>query len=287
MTSKILKISYYTLGIGYNMVYRKRAPKRKMMKKRVPKSTKALVKAVAKKVVSDALEDKYCTSTTGNIGGVPTYFNASIGTNAEVYRCLPEIFEGVASNQRVGDKIKPKRLRVDFVITANGSYNSSQLNQVRLFVLQDKSIRNVLALKDVALTQIGTPIGSQLLDLGGTLTGFLGQPYQIMSRVNRERYTVFKDQVFELCSGTGQTPQAGNTYNGTQTFVSGQQCWRASVNIPCPAVLKYSNSVDTFPTNFAPFFCLGYTQPDGNATPDNILTRVAVNWVIHLDYEDA
>jgi len=245
------------------------------------------VTAVAKKVIADALEDKYATSIIGSIGGVPLYFNASIGSNQEVYSLLPAISQGTNSNQRVGDKVRPKSLRVDFVITANGSYNSSQLNQVRLFVLEDKAIRNPSALRDIPALQTGTPISTELLDLGGTTGGFFGQPNQIMYRINRQRYTVHKDKVLELCAGNGQTPQAGNGYNGTQIFVSNEQCWKVSVKIPTPAVLKYSGALDTFPTNFAPFFCLGYVQPDGNASPDQILTRVAVNWVSHLDYEDA
>ena len=168
-------------------------------------STVALVKAVAKKVVDDALEDKYATSYLGLANGGPSYFNAGIGGNYECYPLLPLMYQGTNSNQRVGDKIRPKSLRVDFIITANGSYNSSQLNQIRMFVLQDKSIRNSNALKDIPLTQTGTPIASELLDLGGSLSGFSGRPDQIMFRVNRQRYTVFKDKVIELCAGNGQT----------------------------------------------------------------------------------
>lgn len=243
------------------------------------------MKAVAKQVVEDALEDKYVSKAIGT-SGTPVYFNAAISSNSEVYPLLPEIAQGVNSNERVGDKIRPKRLRVDFVITANGSYNSSQLNQVRLFILQDKSIRNTNALKDIPLTQTGTPIGN-LIDYGGTVGAFTGVPDVIMRRVNRQRYHVFKDKTMELCAGIGQTPQAANTYLGTQVFVSGQQCYKLSFVIPTPALLTYSSAGDVWPSNFAPFMCLGYVQPDGNATPDNILTRVAVNWISHLDYEDA
>lgn len=256
-------------------------------KPRAKTTTTALVKAVAKKVVADALEDKYVTATYLP-SGFPGYFNASISGNNEIYFCLPNVSQGTGSNQRIGDTIRPKRLRVDFVLTANGSYNSSQLNQVRLFVLQDKAIRDIQKLRDTIVPpNIGTPISKELLDVGGSVSGWSGVPNDIMKRVNRQRYTVYKDKAFELIAGTGQTPQPGNGYNGTQTFVSPQQCWRCSVVIPTPAVLKYSNALDDFPTNFAPFFCVGYTQPDGNASPDNILTRLAVNWVVHMDFEDA
>ena len=248
-------------------------------------SAVSLVKAVAKKVVSDALEDKYVT--TSIVGtGLPLYFNAAISSTSEIYPLLPAIVQGTNANNRVGDKIRPKRLRVDFVITANGSYTSSQLNQVRVFILEDKSIRFTPALRDIALTQIGTPIATQLLDFGSNPGGFLGLPSHVMARANRQRYTVFADKVKEICSGSGITPQPP-AYTGTQVFVSGQQCVKFSVRIPTPKVLKYSQALDTWPSNFAPFMCLGYVQPDGNISPDNLLTRVACNWVAHLDYEDA
>jgi len=244
-----------------------------------------LVSAVAKKVVADALEDKYAAIQIGG-GGMPIYFNAAITSNQEVYPLLPQIIQGTNSNNRVGDKIRPKKLRVDFVITANGQIPSSQLNQVRLFVLQDKSIRNSNALRDVVGAQIGTPIATALIDKAGVTTGFDGTPSSVMFRVNKERYMVYKDKVYEVLSGLGLTPQPPTNY-GTQTFVSGQQCYKFSVVIPTPATLNYSGSLDFWPTNFAPFMCLGYCQPDGNAAPDTLTLRVACNWVSHLDFEDA
>lgn len=252
------------------------------MKKKptAPVKTTALVRAVAKKVVADALEDKYSSFLINPLTSLPTYFNAGIASTAEVFPVLPPVAQGTNSNQRIGDKIRPKKLRVDCVITANGSFSSSQMNQVRLFILQDKSIKNLNAL-------FSTPISTQLLDLGGTTDGFKGLPADIMRRVNKQRYNVYADKVFEILSGQGQTPQPVNTYVGNQVFVSGEQCYKVSFVVPTPAVLSYSNSADVWPVNYAPFMCLGYVQPDGNAFPDFLLTRVACNWVSHLDYEDA
>lgn len=240
----------------------------------------ALVRAVAKKVVADALEDKYAIRGAGGIGGIPIYFNAAVSTSGECYPLLPPIVQGTNSNDRIGDKVRPKRLRIDFVVTANGSFDSSQINQVRVFVLQDKAIKNLDLLNQ-------TPISTQLIENGGSTSGFSGAPEQIMRRINLQRYQVFRDKHLEILSGRGTTPQPLNAYNGTQLFVSGQQCSRFSVVIPTPATLHYSGPLSTVPNNFAPFFCLGYVQPDGNALPDAFLQRVACNWTVHMDYEDA
>lgn len=255
---------------------------RQMKAKSGAKTSTALVKAVAKKVVSDQLEDKYATSGAAPIvgAGYPVYFNAAIASSAECYALLPTIVQGTGSAQRIGDKITPKRLRVMFTVTANGSYQSSQINLIRLMVLEDKSIRNLQQLT-------GTPIDTQLIDYGGTVGGYTGIPNNNGHRINRQRYKVIKDVKKEVLSGFGTTPQLANAYVGTQVFVSGQQCHTFTVDIPTPAKLVYSRGTDGFPNNFAPFFCLGYVQPDGNAAPDNLLTRVACNWVVQFDYEDA
>ena len=264
-----------------------RTKKRKTKKTKAPASTKKLVTAVAKKVIADALEDKYAILSPGNTGGVPSYFNALIANNLDCYPLMPMIKQGTNSNERVGDKIRPKHMRVSFVITANGSYVSSQLNQIRLFILQDKGIHYTPNIRYIPTVSAGTPIATELMDLAGTVGGFLGEPVDIMRRVNRQRYHVFHDRVFEVCAGKGQTPQPSNSFTGDQIFVSNQQCFKVTFRIATPAVFKYSNPSDVYPTNFAPFFCLGYVQPDGNATPDNLLTRIACNWYTQLDYEDA
>lgn len=238
----------------------------------------SLVRAVAKKVLSDALEDKYNRAEI-QAGGQPLLFNASITTYTECYNLLPSVVQGVDSFNRIGDKIRPKSLRVDMYIVANGTLTTSMLQRVRLFVLQDKSISNWTAIS-------GTPIGTQLLDFGSFLGGYSGLPNCELIRVNKRRYKVIKDKNMTLLKGTGLTPNVGGL-NGTQTFMATNQYHRFSFKIPTPAVLNYSNPGDSYPTNFAPFMCLGYTQPDGDAAPDSGVFKVACQFSSHLDYEDA
>jgi len=255
--------------------------------KQAPKPTVALVKAVAKKVVDAALEDKYVTQFI-QTSGYPRYLNGEIlGTSADLFPLMPAISQGTDSNNRVGDRIRPKKMRVDFTMTCNGEVNSSWLLQTRLMVLQDKSIKDTLALLPSAGVQPGTPIGTELLNTGGGVVGFTGAPAGIMTRINRERYIVIKDVQKELINGSGLGPVLTNSWGGGQAYVSGAQCHKFSVVIPTPAVLKYSKALDIYPSNFAPFFVLGYVQPDGNAASASIPLRVAINYVVHLDYEDA
>lgn len=246
---------------------------------------KALVRTVAKKVVAQSLEDKYETRLSQSTG-YPRLYDSVITSN-DIYALMPAISQGTASNERVGDRIRPKRMRVDFTLATNNAENSSLLVNARLFVLEDKSIKATLDLAPIAGTQPGSPIGTELLSYGGINQGYTGLPSDDMARVNRERYTVIKDVKRELIKAVGQGPIVSNSYIGGQTFVTGQSCYKFSVVIPTPAVLKYSNALDTFPSNFAPFFVLGYSQPDGNAAGSSLLQRVVLGYVCHLDFEDA
>jgi len=243
------------------------------------------MKAVAKKVIRDQAEDKYITRFA-QTSGLPRYFNGMI-TASDIYYLLPPIIQGTASNQRIGNKIRPTRLRVDFVLTVNGAFDANLLLHTRLMVLRDKTINSTLELIPLPGTQPGTPVATELLDIGGGTSGFNGEPGLIMARINKERYTVIRDVQKEVCSGSGLTPQASNSFAGTQTFVSGAQAHRFSVVIPTPKTFNYSLETDQYPTNFAPFFVLGYAQPDGNALNTNLLSRIALNYLVHLDYEDA
>jgi len=262
-------------------------PPKTKKSKQLTKPTVALVKAVVKKVNDAALEDKYVTQFI-QTSGYPRYLNAEIlGTSADLFPLMPQILQGVDSNNRVGDRIRPKKMRVDFTMSCNGEINSSWLLQTRLMVLQDKSIKDTNALLPNPGVQPGTPVGTDLLNVGGGLSGFTGAPGGIMTRINRERYTVIKDIHKELINGAGLGPILPNSWGGVQSFVSGAQCHKFSVVIPTPAVLKYAKATDSFPTNFAPFFVLGYAQPDGNAASSSIQSRVAINYVVHFDYEDA
>lgn len=250
--------------------------RKRAAKKSLPNAK--LVRAVAKKVVHDNIEDKYVRGEIA-AGGQPVLFNAAITSPSEQYSLLPTLVQGVDSNQRIGDKIRPVSLRIDMYVTANGTLTTSMLQRVRIFMLEDRTLRNFVSLT-------ASPVGTQLLDFGGFLGGFSGLPNTDLVRVNKRRYKVIRDMSVTLCKGTGLTPNTGGI-NGTQTFVSPQQYHRFSIKIPTPAVLHYANPSDPYPTNFAPFLLAGYTQPDGDLAPDASVQKVAIQFSSHLDYEDA
>lgn len=250
------------------------------------KPTIALVKAVAKKVVRDNLEDKYQTRLNQSTG-YPRLYDAGI---TAVYPLMPVINQGTASNERVGDRIRPTRMRVDFTFTANWSIPSSLIANVRILVLNDKAIKSTPDLAQIPGTQPGTPITTELLQYASSLAGYTSTPTDDTARVNYERYSVIKDIHKEVIKGAGLGPVATNSFVGDQVFVSPNTTHKFSVVVPTPKILKYSNATDLYPSNFAPFFVLGYCDPNGNTgnVAENWLTqRIALNFITHFDYEDA
>lgn len=228
--------------------------------------------------MSDKLEDKYARAEI-QPGGQPVLFNASITAPSEQYNLLPSVVQGTDSFNRIGDKIRPKSLRVDIYVTANGTLTTSMLQRVRIFMLEDRTLKSWVNLTS-------SPVATQLLDFGSFLGGFSGLPNCELIRVNKRRYKVIKDKTLTLAKGTGLTPNTGGI-NGTQTFISGNQYHKFSVKIPTPAVLHYASAGDSYPSNFAPFLVAGYTQPDGDVAPDSAVFKVAIQYSSHLDYEDA
>lgn len=256
--------------------------KNPMVRKRLSKPTVSLVRAVAKRVVSDALEDKYAR-TDINPGGQPLLINSTISSLVtDVFPILPFVVQGTDSFQRIGDKITPKSLVLKLYVVANGAVTSSFLNRVRVFILEDRTLKNY---NDLLAVGTGSPIGSQLLDAGNALQGYGGIPHDNYIRVNRRRYKTIKDVGFTLMKGAGTTAQSA--VPGTQTSMIGSQYHQMTFRIPTPKRLLYVNPSDTYPSNFAPFFCMGWTHPDNGATASDTPLKVLAYYNVEMDYEDA
>lgn len=284
--------------------------KRKMRAAKSSKTKKTAklskpVKNAVKKIIRGDIENKYlalypnlpsatspgaCWAGAGTaILQLPAVRNSALGVN--IVPLLPPCAQGVAQHQRIGDKIRPISLKVDFTVSYDGRNVNANLLHCRLMCLRDKSIKRIPDLVyNAAIPQLGTPVDLQLMDFGnGTNGGYNGSPYDQHWRINTERYSVISDLKFELRKGFGQTPQATNSvpYAGSITSMDSTMTRNFSVSVPTPQTLMYSNDTDLYPTNFAPFWCFGFTQPDGDGTVDYLANLVMVNYTSHFVYEDA
>lgn len=241
---------------------------------------------MVKKIVTGMNEKKFVAiAPTVSNPGTAVPFTQAI-TLGQCYPLLPVTAQGTAAENRIGDRLRPKSLVVHFTVSVNpaGSTLASSNDMLaRLLILEDRSLKGLIYLGN-------TPITTELLDPGnGTFTGFTGLPNDVNQRINNNRYKVIRDKSIRVSNGNGQLPGAYNVtpYVGTQTFIAPGQIHQFSIRIKCPKVLKYETEAATWPSNFAPFFCMGYVTPQHDGVETVLDNRVLCNWVSQFDFTDS
>lgn len=221
----------------------------------------------------------FYNSPYGNSSSTGIPFNAGITTTSEFYPLIPNCPQGVGEGERVGDSIMPTGLIVKVMVAANGAYTSSQLTRCRLFIVSSRNIKD-------QQSQINLDPAS-LLDYGGFVAAFDGNPSPYQVPVNKEGWVVHADKKFTITKGTGTTPSLSNGYTGDQVCVPSNQVLEFTFRVKLPKKLHYlADNLDS-PSNAAIWFALGYTQPDGNSTADVTNTRIVANWISTMYYKDA
>lgn len=286
------------------LVRRKRPVRRVAKAKRVAKLSSPMKKAIVR-VFHKQQEDKYAsvypgagavvnpgTPWSGNPGAAifqtPNILN-NVGV-ATIHPLLPAVQQGVASFQRIGDRISPKSLVVKFTVTVNPAVVPVEDLYCRLFCLSDKSIKETTLLVASPVNP-GTPIETELFDNGdGTYVGFSGYPRDISMRVNRNRYTVHHDRLIKITKGQGDLGNIPNVYQGNMTFASPLMSHELTLRVPLPKTLNYAQNNFQYPTNAAPFWCLGFIQPSGDGNAAQVIAlnqHILANYTVHFDYEDS
>jgi len=287
-------------------MYKRRLVRRKRTapKKKVAKLSSPMKKAIVQ-VLHKQQEDKYAAVFPGmggvvnpgapwsGVAGAPIFMTPNILNNPglqTIHPLLPSIVQGTQAFNRIGDKISPKALVVKFSITVNPAVVPVEDLVCRLFVLTDKSLKETTSLIS-SVANPGSPIESELFDNGdGTYVGFVGKPRDITMRVNRGRYTVHHDRLIRVVKGQGDLGNIPNFYNGNMTFASTAMSHELTLRVPLPKTLVYAQNNFQYPANAAPFWCLGYVQPSGDGTSNQVTAlnnHILVNYTSHFDYEDS
>jgi len=248
-----------------------------------------LMKAVATKVSNAGLETKYVADT---FAAIP--FNSNISSNSELYSCYPLLGGGANTYQRVGIDVTPMRVKNTWVVSINNIARSENL-YVDIFVMIDKNNRYY---PNIA-SGVTSPNGPQLLRSGssfgtGAVQQYNGYNTDSFKMINRERYTLLKHFRFQLAANVGlanNDTTAGNAPN----LPGGLSCKTISYVVDTPKQLRYNPQgpgssptpgVPDYPSNHAPFWCLGYSKVDGTA-PDLLNQSITVSHITEMIYKDA
>ena len=267
------------------------------------KPTKALTTAVTK-IINRHLESRYIRETI-----VPevVFFNSTITGAADWYRVIPLIGRGDNTNQRQGDKIQPKSLKINWTFRFAYSDQNTRDVYVVLYLLTSKSN------KSYNTTSKNSALASnfnQYLDNGNDSTTYFSGTWQDAQKpINRENFTLLSKKVIHLCKGSGLANGSGvigpalvDSSGNVLTDVSGnvlraagsdgmythERSVRANYSYTfksLPTEFLYSDVNLTYPANFAPVWAVGYYYADGTS-PDTAGGLLGVACETHLYYKD-
>lgn len=241
-------------------------------------TTKAQVMRLVSRMMNNKIEDKIIVKQI-----TKNQHNSAIGTG-DCFPLIPPITQGTDDWNRIGEKIKPKYLRVNCqaalvlnptsdspaygggYVFSGGVYQSPLV--VRVLVFTQNDIKS-------ALTGSGVDVGSLLRGDNGSAQAFTGLSGDLLRLVNTEKFKPLYSNMFEL------VPIPDKTVDGVyKTSV------RFSFKVPCPATFKYDANSGNVPNNFCPFLAVGYAYPN-QSPPDTTQTPLMFECQSILCYEDA
>lgn len=249
----------------------------------VRRSRKASAKGIFKKRVLSIMRGQLETKEAYH-ALAPTDFNSFVNTTGDIMQVIPSITRSVSDNGRIGDQIRPQRLKLKAIIQQlpqdNTQSNSYRRLWYRFVILTPKPFANLGA----ATTNFATWSGA-ILKKGGTTTGMNGDIYDYNADFNHDMVTVHYQKKGYLNSGLFY----GTTTNGVvYQAESAVQFFEKTFKFGKNTVWKYDDNVSSglVPSHTAMLGLLTYGPVDGSAA-DSISTRVRLSFTSTLEYEDA
>lgn len=257
----------------------KKSGVKSLVKKAIRKAKNTAFDKKVLKVIHRNDETKYVAETITQVpGGPPTFLVPSFQVAPlNLSRMIPNLTQGVAENQRVGDIVNPIKANCmwNFYIASTDAVDVT-LNVV---VVTVKGASNNLALPGIPVGQffkVGD--GTNVDPNGFTPVQFLTEVNHY--QVNKDQYTLQKWFRRRLTKGPGAmnvAPGVGTSSPAApSSALSIKYTWK-------PPKLKYGLAADTLPTNHYPCYLIWATNNDGTA----LLGDLNFNCRAELFFKDA
>jgi len=246
-------------------------------KKKAAKLSPPVVKAV-KNILNAQTETKLKIADVVSAG---TAFTRGITSVAEIYPCLPPVNVSTSSansHTRVGDLITPTSLTIKGRVSFTFNTQVARSITVHIFCLSAHAVKNWDNYSAIPITT--------LLDNGaGSDVQFDGTVRTSLLPVNRQTFTVHKYLKFPLVKALGNTNASIST--PTDSVISpGYTSKEFTIRLKTPKFLKYALS-GSYPQNFAPFLCMGWTYNDEATAGDAPSQLITMNSCLsYLRYKD-
>jgi len=239
--------------------------------RRTSKPSKTFVKKV-QAIISKNVETKsaYRTEYNSNVNG-------TITSATDTFQLVPNIIQGLADSNRIGDQTRAKKLvirgHINSILTYTG-LTTCRLG-IRIMIVQPKQYSNFAQIVGNATTWL-----QYLLKKGGSTSAFNGITPDLYADINVDAITRYYDKVFYLTSPYLQTAVGDTSIHQSVKF------FRKTFNLR-NKLLRYDNSIDAglTPSNYNPVLLIGYVKLDGSAADAN--NQVALNFDAYLNFEDA
>lgn len=249
-------------------------------KPRLAKPAASAVRKIVKAEISRNSEDKMVSILREQS------HNSSIANVGDLYQLLPDIALGTDSNQRIGDSVRPKRLKCVFKVSLDpGDYsNNSTLIypiEARLLIVKQKTIKN--------WGQSGTFDFAHLLrtNEGGTSAerAYTGDKNDNMRQINTDLFEVIMDKKITLKPQF--TTQTSPTAAEGPLYPMLPNCVYITKYIKLPKKLTFDDGNTTNPNNVCPIATIGYCYPGPQLAGDVLNTQVHLSVLSTLYYEDS
>lgn len=239
------------------------------MRKQSSKPSKSFVKKVQRIIHKDT-ETKVVVYSSN-----ATAFNQQINSTGDALRLMPQIANGTAENQKIGNVIRLQSLNIRGVLTF--AYQTSSPNTrigVRLLVLKAKRFSDW----NQAATDLATNY-TRLLE--GSTAGFTGLVSDFNTPINHDYFSVVKDKRFYISQSLQSVATTVNDTVNTTKFIN--------FNVPYSRrnVVYDQDFSATEPINYPYFMCLGYCKLDGSAADLPATTYLTLQYTATAKYEDA
>lgn len=227
-----------------------------------------------KQVLDRQAETKYAATQIVDDFIVPY----TLGPATSWFPCTAQVLQGSQSNQRVGERIKPVRAKIDFTFAYDPTSAVSHDYRVKLFVLRPKTYNSFAPM-------VASGFSGLLLDNGDQTSSDwdpLNQHVSDSKPVDNESFNPIMIKRFKLIKNATTVEGSAATPNTSRSSVV-----RYSMNLYGKALkqhLTYSGAVAPYPTNYNPIFGIVAYAADGSAP--QLVCPIKASVRLHLWFKD-
>nr|WAE42272.1 MAG: capsid protein [Cressdnaviricota sp.] len=269
----------------YTMNPKFKKPRAKRVGKKVAKLSAPMKKAIRNEL-SVASENKQVSYQNPFSAGLLTSLingavNAPLNDVSSWVRLVPPINQGTGLNNRIGNRIRPLSCVLNLTVSTLGTNPSVDL-VARIFMVSDKSVKSY----NIENPAVGTTTINyqKMLDRGGSPSQYIGGAVDNLIPINGNQFTKHHDILVHLVKSQGIETGGSVPASGDNTGATPHTLYHAKLKVPLPKVLKYDQNLDVFPSNCAPYLCIGYAYVNGNAMVSNQIGFQALSVMV---FEDA